>query len=87
MLVQGLSAIPRRFVPKVLLAFRDLVKRFEKQSYAGVGKLTYRDEDGKLLTDRTVSQERTLFTKRKARLLFAGKDLVNHHHLTHYIDH
>ena len=84
-IVNGLSSIPRRFVPKVLLVFQDFVKRLKKQSYVGVGKLTYRDEGGKLLTDRTASQEKTLFTKRKARLLFAGKNLVEHHHLPHYI--
>ena len=72
-------------VPDVLRAFQDLLKRLRKQSYVGVGKLTYRDEDGKLLTDRTASQEKALFAKRNSRLLFAGKDLVEHHHLPHYI--
>ncbi len=81
-----LSSIPRRFLPKLLRSFQDLVNRVEDQSYVGVGKLTYRDEDGKLLADRTASQEKTLFEKRKARLLFAGKDLVEHHHLPHYIN-
>ncbi len=85
LLVNSLSLVPRRFVPKVLRALQDLLKRLKKQSYVGVGKLTYRDEDGKLLTDRTLAQEKTLAKRRTTRLLFAGKDLVNHHHLEHYI--
>jgi len=83
---RGLSSIGRLFeLPKVLQAVQDLVKRLKKQSYVGVGKLTYRDEGGKLLTDLTASQEKALFAKRKARLLIAAKDLVEHHHLPHYI--
>ena len=72
-------------MPEVLQAYQDLVKRLKKKSYVGVGRLTYRDEGGKLLTDLTASRERTLFTRRKARLIIAGKDLVEHHHLAHYI--
>ena len=30
--------------------------------------------------------EKTLFTQRKKRLLFAGRDLVEHHHMTHYLN-
>ena len=45
----------------------------------------FRENLGKLLTELTGAQEMTLFTKRKARLLIAGKDLVDHHHLPHYI--
>jgi hypothetical protein len=72
-------------VPRVLQVFHDLVKRVNKRSYVGVGKLTYREDGGRLLTDRTSAQERALFTKRALRLLFAGKDLVEHHQLVHYI--
>jgi len=83
---RGLSSIRRMFeLPEVLQAYQDLVKRLKKKSYVGVGRLTYRKEGGRLLTDLTAAREKTLFTRRKARLLIAGKDLVEHHHLTHYI--
>jgi hypothetical protein len=81
-----LSLVPSFALPEMLRSFKKLVNRIKDQSYVGVGKLTYRNEEGDLLADRTAAQEKALFNKRKFQLLSARKDLVEHHHLPHYID-
>ncbi len=54
--------------------------------YVGVGPLYYRRPDTKLQEALTPDEENTLARKRDMLLLFAGKDLFNHHHMPHYID-
>ena len=80
-----LSLIPSFALPEVLRSMKKLLKKVKKQSYVGVGKLTYRNEEGKLMADRTAAQEKAMFNKRKFQLLTARKDLVTHHGLKNYI--
>jgi len=81
-----LSALGRFFdLPEILVALHDLTKRLKKNSYQGVGRLTYRGDRGKLMRDLTAAQEKSLFHPRKRQLLLAGKRLVRHHGLDHYI--
>jgi len=82
----GLAALSRHFdLPDILEALGKLTKRLKKKSYQGVGKLTYRSEGGKLMSDLTAAQEKKLFTPRKRKLILAGKRLIRHHGLDHYI--
>jgi hypothetical protein len=72
-------------LPDALQALHHMTKRQKRNSYVGVGRLTYRDEGGDLITDLTASREKSLFPRRMKRLILAGSDLADHHHLPHYI--
>ena len=85
LLTDVLTRIPSFALPKILKSFKKVLNKAKNQSYVGVGKLTYRNEDGKLLTDRTAAQEKAMFNKRRFQLLTARKDLVTHHSLKHYV--
>ncbi len=85
-LTDALAKIPAFAVPDVLKSYQGLTKKMSTRSYVGAGRLTYGSEGGDLLADRTAAQEQSLFKKRALALMFAGKDLVEHHHMPHYID-
>jgi hypothetical protein len=85
-LSRAFSVLARFGLPGVLSSFYSLLKRMSKQSYVGAGKLTYRAEDGALMTDIPAAEEKKLFTQRRKGLIFARKDLVAHHHLPHYMN-
>ena len=73
-------------LPDAIVALGQLASKTKKShSYRSIGKLTYRDEETNLQTELTTSQEKSLFTERKRRLIKAGKSLVRHHGLENYI--
>lgn len=81
-----LSSFLKEFsLPHAVSALTKLASKVGKLKYAGVGKLTYRSEDGPLQTDISATKERALFKRRKRELIVAGKRLVRHHGLEHYI--
>ena len=82
----GLSALSKIFdLPPVLQALNKLTRQLKKNSYQSVGRLIYRAEGGALLLNLTVAAEKRVFNVRRKKLAFAGKDLVRHHGLGHYV--
>ena len=72
-------------LPDLLASFAKMLKEAEENSYTSVGSLTYRPEDGDLQTDVAIEEELEMRSSRRTGLLFAGKDLGNHHSLENYI--
>jgi hypothetical protein len=70
---------------ELLVRLGELAARAQKIPHAGIGVLVYRDQGGAIRPGLHGSEEEALAGQRAKALLQAGKDLVEHHHMPHYL--